>query len=218
MNGPFDLDQQVPVITPIYKNSWGYSPLVLPRALQAQTREVINKMQFSKTNRPGFPGALKLWTTGAIAGLAGGAAEVSWIAIYANLSGGDAATVARGVTQTVFPHLLTPDAAVPLGIAIHMGLAILLGIAIFALVRSFLPSTLPAAIEPIAVVGLLVGVWGVNFFIILPALNPAFTTVVPYTTSLISKVLFGAAAALVFKFLGGTSPVAGKLGKEIKHA
>ncbi len=174
-------------------------------------------MHFSKTNRPGFSGISKLWTAGAIAGLAGGVAEVSWIAIYANLSGSEASVVARGVTQTVFPQLVASNAAVPLGIAIHMGLAIALGIAIFAFVRSFLPPTLPAAFEPIAVVGLLVGVWGLNFFIILPALNPAFTTLVPYTTSLISKVLFGAAAALVFKFLGGTSPTAGKLRKEIKH-
>ena len=174
-------------------------------------------MHYSKSKRPGLPGSSKLWSTGAMAGLAGGAAEISWIAIYANISGNQATMVARGVTETVFPQLVASDAAVPLGIAIHMGLAVLLGIAIFALVRSFLPSTLPAAFEPIAVVGLLVSVWGLNFFIILPALNPAFTTLVPYTTSLISKVLFGVAAALVFKFLDSSSHADGKNRKEIKH-
>ncbi len=174
-------------------------------------------MLFSKPNKSSLPDVSKFWSTGAIAGLAGGAAEILWIAIYANLSGGEASAVARGVTQTVFPQLITSGATVPLGIAIHLGLAIVLGIAIFVLVRSILPPTLPPAVEPVVVVGLLVGVWTLNFFIILPALNPAFVTLVPYTTSLISKVLFGAAAALVFKFLDSTSHADGKNRKEIKH-
>jgi len=116
-------------------------------------------MLFPKPNRPGFSGSSKVWLTGTIAGLAGGAAEVSWIAIYANLSGSQAATVARGITQTVFPLLVAPEAAIPLGIAIHMGLAIALGIAISILVRTHLAPSLPAVFEPVAVVGLLVGIW-----------------------------------------------------------
>jgi len=163
-------------------------------------------MQFSKPNRPGFFGTSKLWLTGTIAGLAGGVAEVSWIAIYANLSGSEAATVARGITQTVFPLLVTPHTAVLLGIAIHMALAISLGIAISVLVRTHLAPGLPAIFEPVVVVGLLVAIWGVNFLLILPAINPAFVTLVPYTTSLISKILFGAAAALVFRLMDGPVP------------
>jgi len=163
-------------------------------------------MLFPKPNRPGFSGSSKVWLTGTIAGLAGGAAEVSWIAIYANLSGSQAATVARGITQTVFPLLVAPEAAIPLGIAIHMGLAIALGIAISILVRTHLAPSLPAVFEPVAVVGLLVGIWGINFFLILPTITPAFVTLVPYTTSLISKILFGAAAALVFRLMDSPVP------------
>jgi len=165
-------------------------------------------MLFSKPNWPVFSGSSKIWLTGTIAGIAGGAAEVSWIAIYANLSGSEAAIVARGITQTVFPQLVAPDAAIPLGIAIHMGLAIALGIAISALVRTHLAPSLPAIFEPVAVVGLLVGIWGINFFLILPAINPAFVTLVPYTASLISKISFGAAAALVFRLMDGPLPAA----------
>jgi len=147
-----------------------------------------------------FPGTSKLWSTGIVAGLAGGAAEILWIAIYSRLSGGEAETVARGVTETLMPGFEATSAGVPLGIAIHMGLAITLGIAIAVLVRSLLPRTAPPMLEPVAVISLLVGVWAMNFFIILPAINPVFVTLVPYTTSLISKVLFGAAAALVLKY------------------
>ncbi|NOZ37108.1 MAG: hypothetical protein GXP11_03375 [Gammaproteobacteria bacterium] len=145
-----------------------------------------------------------MWTVGAIAGLVGGGAEITWIALYKYLSGGEAAAVARGVTQTVFPQMGAPMAAVPLGIAVHMGLAIILGIAISIFIRSILPARAPAILEPIAVVGLLVCVWAINFFIILPVINPEFVTLVPYTTSLASKVLFGVAAALVFKLTGGS--------------
>jgi len=49
-----------------------------------------------------------------------------------------------------------------------------------------------------AVVGVLVLVWTMNFLVILPVVNPAFVTIVPYGASLTSKVLFGVAAALVF--------------------
>ncbi len=161
-----------------------------------------------KSKTSGNIGSLRMWSAGAIAGLAGGAAEVTWIALYKYLSGGEAAAVARGVTQTVFPQMVAPTTAVPLGIAVHMGLAIILGIAISIFIRSILPAKAPAFLEPVAVVSLLVGVWAINFFIILPVINPEFVTLVPYTTSLTSKVLFGAAAALVFKLSGGTQHAA----------
>ena len=66
------------------------------------------------------------------------------------------------------------------------------------------------ALEPLAVVGLLIGIWATNFFLVLPAINPAFVALVPYTTSLISKVLFGAAAALVLRLLDEPHPAAAR--------
>jgi ABC-type transport system involved in cytochrome c biogenesis permease subunit len=44
----------------------------------------------------------------------------------------------------------------------------------------------------------LVGVWAVNFFVLLPGISPAFIHLVPYPVSLVSKVLFGLAAAEAF--------------------
>lgn len=164
-------------------------------------------MFFLNSKASDFPNSSPKWSTGVLAGLAGGAVEISWIALYSYLSGGEAATVARGVTQTVFPQLISPS-AVSIGIAVHMGLAIILGIAIAIFVRSVLPRTAPAALEAFAVIGLLVGVWGLNFFVILPVINPAFVTLVPYAASLTSKILFGAAAALVFRLLDGPRTVA----------
>jgi hypothetical protein len=41
----------------------------------------------------------------------------------------------------------------------------------------------------------LTAVWATNFFVILPALSPPFIALLPYPVSLISKLLFGLAAA-----------------------
>lgn len=139
-----------------------------------------------------------IWPAGAIAGLAGGAIEIGWIALYQGMAGRESLAVARGVTQSLIPPLATTSAAAPLGVAIHMSLAVLLGMAIAFFVRRFLPRILGSAWEPAIVVGMLVGVWAVNFFVILPAINPGFVALVPYGASFVSKVLFGFVAAFIF--------------------
>ncbi len=167
-------------------------------------------MPSPRLSAQGTANRARAWSTGAIAGLAGGAVEIFWIALYARLSGGEAAVVARGIARTVFPNLVTPATAVPLGIAIHMGLAIMLGIALAVFVRSALPRSAPSLLEPVAVIGLLICVWAINFLLVLPAINPAFATLVPYSASLTSKVLFGAAAALAFRVFDRPPPSAGR--------
>jgi len=39
-------------------------------------------------------------------------------------------------------------------------------------------------------------VWAVNFFLVLPHVNPAFTMLMPYPVTFISKLLFGLAAGM----------------------
>ena len=137
-------------------------------------------------------------TLGFLAGLAGGLAEVAWIALYQTVTGHDAAIVARGVTESVLPAFAMSPAALPLGVAIHMALSVVLGLAIAIMVPRALPRLAGTVLEPVAVVTALVAVWAVNFFVVLPVVNPDFVTVVPYAASLISKTLFGVAAAFVF--------------------
>jgi len=136
---------------------------------------------------------------GVAAGLAGGAIEVAWIALYQQIAGADGAAVARGVTQSVMPGMISASAEVPLGLAIHMGLAMALGVLIALALPRALPRLVGTAMEPLAVVATLIGVWAVNFFVVLPAINPAFVTLVPLSASLASKVLFGFAAAFVLR-------------------
>lgn len=124
-----------------------------------------------------------------LAGAAGGAAEVLWIAAYASVSKDSALDVAREVTATAFPALAGLAAAPLIGIAIHMLLSLGLGLVLAkALLRLAGRWLVPAALAA------LVGVWTLNFLVVLPALNPAFVTLMPFAVTFASKLLFGAAA------------------------
>jgi len=143
---------------------------------------------------------VRILSTGIAAGVAGGAAEIAWITLYAQFSGRDVAAVAEGVAASILPALGSTGVAFPIGIAVHMGLAVLLGAAIVLALRAAAPRLAGTSREPMAVIAILVAVWAVNFLVVLPVINPGFVELVPLGIALISKVLFGAAAALVMYF------------------
>lgn len=132
-----------------------------------------------------------------LAGLAGGAAEVLWVALYSGVTGTSAMAVARQVAASVWPAAADWASAPVLGIAIHMALALALAAAFVPFLLCFAarhpgPGTIMAGATAVLVL-----VWAVNFFLILPVLNPAFVTLMPYGTTLTSKLLFGATIAWV---------------------
>lgn len=129
--------------------------------------------------------------TGAVAGAAGGVAEIAWVALYAAMTGGKAAVIAQGVTTAAGVDALIPGAAA--GVAVHMILSLALGMLLAVVARRLASGRSVRAFSLAA----LCGVWFVNFFIILPLVSPAFTHLLPYAVSLTSKLLFGAAAGQV---------------------
>lgn len=136
---------------------------------------------------------------GAAAGAAGGLAEVAWILVYSWLTGTSAASIARGVTTAAGVDSLLPTFPAALGVAVHMALAMMLGV-LLAFCWRILSSRWPAIANPFPVMLAALGlVWAINFFIVLPAVGPAFVHSVPYVVSLTSKLLFGLAAAVVFR-------------------
>ena len=135
---------------------------------------------------------------GVIAGAAGGLAEIAWVTLYAGVTGGNAAVLARGVTTAAGLASLFPSLSAALGIALHMALAVALGIALAFAWRGF--SYRRQAVSPFPVaLAALAGVWGVNFFVVLPVVSPAFVHLMPYSISLVSKMLFALAAAEVLR-------------------
>ena len=131
---------------------------------------------------------------GAIVGAAGGLAEVAWVALYSAATGGDAEIIAKGVTTAAGVSTLFPNALIGVGVAIHMALSLALGIALAFGWRSATKRCAPIGPYGFCIAVLLV-VWVVNFFVILPLASPGFIALVSYPASLASKLLFGLAAA-----------------------
>jgi len=136
---------------------------------------------------------------GALAGLAGGLAEIAWVTLYAGLTGGNVTVVARSVTIAAGLSRLLPGISATLGVVLHMALAVGLGIALAFAWRAFSSRRSETASPFAFVVAALAGVWALNFLVVLPIVSPAFIHLMPYSVSLISKMAFGLAAAEVFR-------------------
>ncbi|MHB8536199.1 MAG: hypothetical protein ACYDBW_12250 [Sulfuricaulis sp.] len=140
-----------------------------------------------------------------LAGVSGGLAEILWVMIYSALTPVSGVEVAREITASFSPALAAGGSGVWLGIGIHMTLALALGYAYAyliwkPLVRAHGPqATLAASALTLA------AVWTANFFVVLPALNPAFIVLMPYPVTFASKMLFAVA-------MGGV--LAGAAGRE----
>jgi hypothetical protein len=146
---------------------------------------------------------------GCLLGLAGGLAEILWITLYGALTGSEIAEVARSISAVVSafvpvaPLITEPVAS---GIAIHMIAAIGLGIALAFVWRALSVHWAAAANGAAFMLLALTIVWGINFFVVLPLLNPyfvdlntSFVELIPYPASLISKLMFGLTAAVVLE-------------------
>ncbi len=126
---------------------------------------------------------------GILIGLAGGTAEVAVVCAYAAVTGVDAGAVARGVAASCG---IAPTIAA--GIAIHMLLAAGLGAGLCAVLRASPGWARSFGAAPF-MLGSLAAVWAINFFAVLPVVNPSFVHLLPYGITLASKLAFGAVAA-----------------------
>ena len=120
--------------------------------------------------------------------------------LYAGITGGNAAVLARGVTSAAGGRCLLPQSAVALGIAVHMTLAVALGVTLAYTWRAVRHHKMAATGPYPFMLAALAGVWATNVFVILPIISPAFIHLVPYAVSLTSKLLFGLAAAAVLQW------------------
>jgi hypothetical protein len=152
--------------------------------------------------------SLAILRRGVIAGAAGGLAEIAWVTLYAGATGGDPAILARGVTTAAGVSALLPAAPASLGVAVHLALAVLLGVALSFGWRAFSANRSRSTSPYPFMLAALTCVWAINFFVVLPVIDPAFILLVSYPVSLISKLLFGLAAAEVVRRQAATAPAA----------
>lgn len=133
-----------------------------------------------------------------LAGLAGGIAEVLWVMMWSAVTPLQAATVAVEITRTVSPAVFAATPlAVETGLIIHLAISLVLGLAFAAVFGNRLWARYGAPGLLAGSVLLLALIWAVNFLVVLPVLNPVFVTLMPYTVTLGSKLLFGLAMGTV---------------------
>jgi hypothetical protein len=84
-----------------------------------------------------------------------------------------------------------------------MALAAALGIALMAAWCVVRRNVADATSLYLFTTGTLASIWGINFFVVLPVLSPSFVTVLPYSVTLFSKLMFGVAAAMCLRRLSG---------------
>ena len=132
-----------------------------------------------------------------LAGMIGGMIEIGWVSVYSSLSSVSAINVAREISVTILPYTAGSYYAPVLGIFIHLLLSLFLAI-------SFAVIVLKPAVSQFGKLGIMLSsimilgiVWAINFFIVLPILNPSFLLLMPHIVTLISKLLFGLAMGWV---------------------
>jgi hypothetical protein len=135
---------------------------------------------------------------GTLGGIAGGLAEIGWIGVYGIATGTPLSPVARGIVESMTPALAASAWALAFGVFIHLGLAVVLGIALTLVVRLVLRRSEASNTVFGLTLLFLTAVWALNFFVVLPQVNPAFVHLLPYGVTLLSKLLFGLATATVF--------------------
>ena len=140
-----------------------------------------------------------------LAGTAGGMTEVLWVTLYSGVTATSSTVVARQITATVWPAAAQWTYAPALGIAIHMTLALTLAAAIVPLLLHFAARSLEEGAIILVAVSVLAVVWAVNFFLVLPRVNPTFIALMPYGATLTSKLLFAVAMAGVVHYAPRTA-------------
>ena len=132
-----------------------------------------------------------------LAGLAGGIAEVLWVTAWSMVSPLQATAVAREITYTLLPGMANTSLALDIGLTIHLAISLVLGLAFVWALGNYLARHYGSTGILAGSVTLLTLIWSVNFLVVLPVINPAFVTLMPYAVSLGSKILFGLAMGAV---------------------
>lgn len=141
----------------------------------------------------------KLLRMAVLAGMIGGLAEIGWLALYAAFAPISAAEVGREVAVTVLSSAAAAPWAPWAGLGIHLALSVILGLAFVGGLWWLSGGPPRTQLVWASAVPVLVAVWAINFFLVLPALGSSLSTLMPLGATLLSKVLFGVAMAAMLQ-------------------
>lgn len=125
------------------------------------------------------------------AGLIGGLMEILWVSFYGLVTNTPVLPVSQEITATLVGSSTLSVTPGILGIAAHMLLSLLLSaVFVLGLWQPFVSQRTPL-LGMVSALAALTLVWAVNFFVVLPIINPRFVTLLPMGVTLTSKMLFG---------------------------
>jgi hypothetical protein len=141
----------------------------------------------------------KLLRMAVLAGMIGGLAEIGWLALYTVFAPISVAEVGREVAVTVLSSAAAAPWAPWAGLGIHFALSVILGLAFVGGLWWLSGGPPRTQLVWASAVPVLVAVWAINFFLVLPALGSGLSTLMPLGATLLSKVLFGVAMAAMLQ-------------------
>lgn len=147
-----------------------------------------------------------LWKVVLLAGLCGGLAEILWVQLYSLLAGQSSVVVAREVTASFSSSLAQTAAAPEIGVLIHLVLSVFVALIYARLVWLPFTQRRGPGVSLAVASGVLACIWVINFLLLLPLVNATFISLLPYSVTLGSKLLFGAAMAEVFQLAQSRRP------------
>ena len=143
----------------------------------------------------------KALAAGAVAGLAGGLAEVVFMGGYGSITGLDPSEILRLITVTFFDSSVAfGPSGLWAGLLIHFALSLAIGLSFGFFARYALKGSFSYS-KALAWGSLtLTAIWACNFFVILPVYNAAFIELVSPGAAFFSKLSFGVVLALGVRF------------------
>ena len=132
-----------------------------------------------------------------LAGVAGGTVEVVWVALFCLMSPLQSSLVAEEITRSFLPQSAGVS-ALATGLIMHYALSVLVAGMVAVILLRLLGDRVDMCSVLAVSVAALAAIWVINFFVILPVVNPDFVTLMPYAVTLVSKLGFGTAMGWIF--------------------
>lgn len=131
-----------------------------------------------------------------LSGVAGGMMEILWVTLYSFFTPQDISHVSREVALTLIPAARHWTFAPMLGVGIHLMLSVTLSAGFVLFVWRPYVVRFGKLVTLLSAMSILSAIWAVNFYALLPVMNPYFLTLLPTTVTLVSKILFGLAMGM----------------------
>ncbi len=130
---------------------------------------------------------------GAVVGMAAGAIMAMVAMVYTTITGFGFWALGSGISEAFMTTASAESAGgIAIGLGVHMMLSAMLGVGAAYLASDVLKDRVEAGLNLVWVrLGIGAVVFAVNWFVVLPIVDPAFIEIMPYGPALVFHLIFG---------------------------